>query len=458
MATRRSKALLIVGALILVLVAAGVGFLAGRSTTGGGPAGVAEQAQRYHCPMHPTYISDEPGECPICGMDFVLIEEEEGEEKVEGIPGLAAVKISTRKQQLIGVRKGRVERKDLTKVIRTVGIVEPDETRIFDVTTKISGWVEKLYVDATGEFVKQGQPLLTIYSPEVVATQRDYLLALKARDRLTRSRFPEVFNAGESLADAARERLELWDIPQSAIENIRRTGKTMRTVTLRAPSTGYVLEKNVFEGMRVTAGGGGSGMGAGSTGAMGGMASTSAAGMSGSRGLYRVADLSRVWVQADVYEYELPLVEVGQLATLTVESYPNETFSGKVSYLYPYMETRTRTMKARFEFSNPRLKLKPGMYANVELKVPLGEKLAVPEEAVLDSGTRQVVFRVLEDGYFQPRDVKLGMKVDDWYEVLSGLEEGDEIVVSGNFMIDSESRLKAALSGMGEAMPAGHQH
>ncbi|MFQ5811267.1 MAG: efflux RND transporter periplasmic adaptor subunit, partial [Armatimonadota bacterium] len=272
------------GALILVLIAVGVGILIGRATTGGGPAEVAEKAMRYHCPMHPTYTSDGPGECPICGMDLVPIEQEEAKparaategaryhcpmhptytsdkpgecpicgmtlvpieqeatgEKPEGIPGLDSVKLSLQKQQLIGVRKGRVERRDLTKIIRTVGIVETDEARVFDVTTKISGWVEKLYVDETGQYVKKGQPLLTIYSPEVVATQRDYLLALKGRERLKRSRFPEVSNAGESLADAARQRLELWDVPASEIEKVRRTGETMRTVTLRVPASGYVL-------------------------------------------------------------------------------------------------------------------------------------------------------------------------------------------------------------------------
>jgi len=379
-----------------------------------------EKTARYHCPMHPTYVSDRPGECPICGMDLVPLEEA-AEAPASTVEGLAVVKITPEKQQLIGVRTERVKYLTLDKTIRTVGMVEVDETKLTDVNTKIDGWIEELYVDYTGQLVKKGQPLLAIYSPELVATQEEYLLALRARKQLQDSPFPDIARSGDSLVEAARRRLELWDIPASEIKAIERSGEPIKTLLLFAPFTGYVMERRATEGMYVRAG----------------------------MPLYRLADLSTVWVQADIYEYELPLVKVGQHARLTVNAYPGRTFPGRVTYVYPTVEGRTRTVKVRFEFLNPQELLKPGLYANVEIRVPLGRELAVPAEAVLDSGLRQIVFVAQGEGYFEPREVKLGSRAGDYYLVLSGLEEGEEVVSSGNFLIDAESRLKAAISGMG---------
>jgi len=378
----------------------------------------------YQCPMHPTYISEEPGDCPICGMKLVPVEGTEPEE-ARGTPGLATVRITSEKQQLIGVRTGLVRYVDMEKIIRTVGRVTYAEPNVAYVTTKFEGWIEELYVDYTGKRVRKGQPLFTIYSPELVSTQEEYLLALKAQEYLTRSGFSEVSSGANNLLESTRRRLLLWDITEKDIRELERTGKPRKTLTIYSPIDGYVIHKNVFRGMKVSPG----------------------------LNLYHIVDLSTVWVEADIYEYEIPFVKVGQEATISLSYCPGETFSGKVTYIYPYLESKTRTVKVRMEFPNRDLKLKPEMYANVELKVRLGRKLAVPEEAVLNAGTRQYVFVDLGDGRFEPREVRLGPKADAYVAVLEGLREGERVVTSANFLIDSESKLRAALTAMG-----GHQH
>jgi len=412
--------------LVIVVVLVGVGGAVINNQRSGGQATeqAAKKIAKYHCPMHPTYTSDRPGDCPICGMKLVLIEDEDDESMAEmpSIEGLATIKLSDAKRQLIGVRTVEAVTIPLTKVIRTVGIIEPDETRLAEVNMKIDGWIEDLYVDYTGQLVKKGQPLLSIYSQELLATQEEYLLALRAQKRLTKSPFPEVSKNSSALVKRARQRLELWDIPDAEIRSIEKSGKPRKTLVLRAPVTGFVMHRSATEGMYVKAG----------------------------QELYKIADLSRVWVQADIYEYELGLVKVGQRAKLTVASYPDKAWYGKAAYVYPYLESQSRTAKVRFEFDNPSLKLKPNMYVNVELAILLGEQLAVPEEAVMDSGKRQIVFVDNGDGYYEPREVKVGHKVDGKVAVTYGLFEGERVVVNGNFMIDSESRLKAALRGMSD--------
>jgi len=398
----------------------------------------AKKKVRYHCPMHPTYISDRPGECPICGMTLVPIKEEKKAKKeLPGIHGLATVTLTPEKIQLIGVRTEKVKWLGSEKEIRSVGLVKADETRISTVNTKIEGWVEKLFVDFEGKPVQRGQPMLSIYSPELVSTQQEYLLALRARERLSKSPFPEVTAGGERLLEATRQRLLLWDISPAEIAKVEKSGQPLKTLTLYAPVSGFVTKKHVYAGMQV----------------MPGMA------------LYEVADLSPIWVEADIYEYEMEDVKAGQPATLTVNAFPNRQWQGRVAFIYPYLESQTRTLKVRFEFPNPGLALKPGMYANVFLKIPLGRELVVPFEAVMDTGERRIVFLDRGQGRFQPREVKLGDKVnlalsnaegEDYYVVKEGLEEGDSVVTSGNFLIDSESRLKAATKAM-EAMPE-HKH
>jgi len=359
-------------------------------------------------------------------MKGMTMESIQKEGKVQEVaPG--TVQISPERQQLIGVKIGTVEIRPLEKVIRTVGRIDYDEKRITTVSLKVGGWIEDLYVDFTGKYVRKGEPLLTLYSPELVSTQEEYLLALAAKKSLAKSSFPEVAGSGDSLAESARRRLRLWDITEEEIKNLEETGKAKRTLTLYAPFTGFVLEKSAYKGMNVIPG----------------------------IALFKLADLSVVWLYADIYEYELPFIRLGQDAAIQLSYIPGETFKGRVIYIYPSLNPEARTAKVRFEFLNPHEKLKPEMYANVDIKVHLGQKLAVSEGAIIDTGLRQMAIVDKGSGYFEPREVKVGSKVDDYYEVIKGLKAGERVVTSANFLIDSESKLKEAMGGM--SMP-GMEH
>jgi Cu(I)/Ag(I) efflux system membrane fusion protein len=352
-------------------------------------------------------------------MKSLTMESIQKEGKMEEVaPG--TVQISPERQQLIGVKFGTVEVRPLEKVIRTVGRVDYDEKRIFTISPKIGGWIEDLYVDFTGRFVSKGEPLLTLYSPELVSTQEEYLLALRAKKDLVKSPFPEVAGSGTSLAESAKRRLKLWDISDDQIKAIEESGQVKKTLTLHSPFSGFVLEKAAYKGMNV----------------MPGIA------------LYKLADLSVVWLIADIYEYEIPFIRLGQQATIQFSYLPGETFAGKATYLSPLLDPNTRTAKVRFEFPNPHGKLKPEMFANVEMKIHLGQKLAVPEGAIIDTGIRQLAIIDKGNGYFEPRDVKVGSKVEGYYEVIKGLKAGERVVTSANFLIDSESKLKEAVGGM----------
>lgn len=332
-----------------------------------------------------------------------------------------AVMVSSERQQLIGLKTGLVEYRSIERTIRTVGVVEFDERRLADVNIKIEGWIESLLVNFTGEAVKKGQPLLTIYSPDLVSTQEEYLQALRARETLAKSRFADIVSGAETLVNASRRRLQYWDISDEDIATLERTGTPRKSLTIYSPIDGVVIEKMAFRGKKVMPG----------------------------ESLYRVADLSNVWVQGEIYEYEVPVVKLGQAASVTLASYPGELFRGKVSYIYPVLTEKTRTVKVRFEFSNTKdWKLKPQMYANVELKIPFGKRLVVPDEAILDSGTQQLVFIDKGQGTFVPREVKVGARADGYTEILAGLSVGEKVVTSANFLIDSESQLKAAVGGM----------
>jgi len=343
--------------------------------------------------------------------------QKEGKMK-EVAPG--TIQITPDRQQLIGVKFGTVEMRPLEKVIRTVGRVDYDERKVVTISPKIGGWIEDLYIDFTGRFVKKGEPLLTIYSPELVSTQEEYLIALRARKDLIKSPFPEVAASGSSLAESAKRRLKFWDISDDQIKVLEESGEAKKTLTLYSPFSGFVLEKMAYKGMNV----------------MPGMA------------LFKIADLSVVWLYADIYEYELPFIRLGQQASIQLSYLPQESFTGKVIYIYPSLNPETRTAKVRFEFPNPHGKLKPEMYANVEIKVHLGRKPVVPDGAIIDTGLRQMAIVDKGNGYFEPREVKVGAKVNDYYEVISGLKIGERVVTSANFLIDSESRLKEAVGGM----------
>lgn len=332
-----------------------------------------------------------------------------------------AFRISPEKQQLIGVQYGTVENQSLSKSLRAVGRAAFDETKIVRINPKIEGWIEDVFVDFTGKLVKKGQPLLTIYSPDLVQTQEEYLLALKSRKQLSESPFGEAVNFSESLVQSARRRLELWDVTEAQIKELETRGVSSRTMTLYAPESGFVMTRNAFPKQRV-------------------MPDTE---------LYQLADLSNIWIVADIYEFEAADIKLWQPATVTFSSYPGRNFSGKITYIYPQVDNTTRTLKVRIELANKDFLLKPDMYADVTLNIGYGNRLVVPQEAVMDSGSEQLVYVSLGDGYFEPRKVQLGAKVDNKYVVIAGLKPGERVVTSGNFLVDSESKLQSAAGGMG---------
>ncbi len=338
---------------------------------------------------------------------------------------MPTVVLSPDKVQLIGVRTAVAAYHIVDRQIRTVGKVEPDETRLAFVNTKVAGWVKKLYIDYTGQNVVKGQPILSIYSPDLVTAQDEYLLALRAKAAApAKEGLEDVTASQQSLIESARRRLVLWDITEEQIMELEKSGKPQTEITLHAPLDGIVLEKMVLEGTYVTPG----------------------------MNLYRIADLSYVWIIADIYEYEAPLVKVGQEARVSFAYEPGESFTATVNYVYPVVDPITRTIKVRLAAKNPHLKLKPEMFANVEITVVSGKRLSIPTEAVLDSGLRKIVYVEKKPGVYEMRDIKLGVSGERYVEVLSGIRKGEKVVTSGNFLIDSESQLRAGPEG------GGHSH
>ena len=365
-------------------------------------------------PMDPTYVRDEPGKSPM-GMDLVPVYEEEGEEKDPA----SVIRIDPVTIQNMGVRLARVERKPLVRDIRAYGTVTYDERKIYTVNTKFNGWIEKLYVDFVGDKVKKGQPLFDIYSPELVTAQEEYLMSVQQCGSLCQSPYPSIREGAKRLIEASRTRLRYWDLTEAQIRRIEKTGKIQKTVTVYSPASGVVTEKAAFEGHYVKSG----------------------------EHQYVIADLSTVWVDVDIYEYELPWVRRGMPAEMELPYIPGRRFDGKVLYVYPFLEEKTRTAKLRLAFANHDYQLKPQMYANVYLKSTIAKHgLVIPQEAVIESGVRKVVFVSLGKGKFQPREVRIGAEVsENEYQVLSGLSKGEQIVVSAQFMLDSESRLREAI-------------
>ena len=376
----------------------------------------------WYDPMHPAYTSDQPGIAPDCGMNLVPKYADEVEAMQDRPPG--TVMLSAEKQQLIGVRTTEVRRAPLQRTIRTVGRVEPDETKIAHIHVKVPGWVEKVYVDFVGKLVRKGQPLFTFYSPDLVSTQQEYLIARRGQKRLGESTYQDVARSADSLLRAARDRLRLWDISDEQIQQLEESGQVTRTMTIYSPINGFVTHRNLYEQAYVKP----------------------------DTELYMLADLSTIWVYADIYEYEVPFVRVGQRATMQLSYFPGKSYAGRVSYIYPTLDSKTRTVRVRLDFRNPGFALKPGMFADVELKINYGTQTLIPSEAVLDSGLRQIVFVAKPGGFFEPREVQLGARLENQYIVLSGVEPGETIVTSGNFLIDSESRLSTAAGGIS------HQH
>ena len=383
-------------------------------------------------PMVPGYKSDKPGKSPFMDMELVPVYEDGStSEAAPGVEGYASITVPLQRQQAIGVQLGKAELRDLTKTIRTVGRVTFDERLMHQVHTKFEGYVERLDVDYTGKPVRRGQPLLSIYSPELLATQQEYLLAFRAREQFRDSANADVARGGTDLYEAARQRLLLWDISPDQIHELERTGTPQKALTLYSPVDGFVMTKNAVQGARVMP----------------------------SDTLFEIAGIRHVWVLADVYESEAPFVKVGQKARMSLSYLPGRTWTGTVTFIAPVLDEKSRTVKVRLEFDNPDETLKPEMYADVALERPLGRVLTVPDGAVLSTGTRSIVFVAKGNGRFEPRTVQAGANVDGLFEIRQGLEPGDEVVTQANFLIDSESRLRAALGTMappaaGTAAPA----
>lgn len=416
-----------VGTTIVILIglalALGGGYWLGRGSHDhdaqtAGTGGEIVKVQ-YTCSMHPFIIRDAPGACPICGMALTPVKATGGELGA----GTAAdgIRIDPVTLQNMGVRTEPVVKRTLQRTIRTVGLVAVADDRQYAVTTKIEGWVERLHVNQQGQVVKKGQPLLEIYSPDLVAAQQEYLLAVRNKRGLAASPYPEIAASADRLVEAARTRLRYWDIGPEQLKILERTGQVRKTLTLFSEYSGIVTNKKVLAGARIMAG----------------------------EELFEIADLSTVWVLADIYEYELPWVKVGQAVKVELP-YGGKVIDGTVTYLYPTLESETRTVKARIEVANPELELKPAMFTQVSIAAgATGETLAVPISALLNSGKGQTVFVALGEGRFAPRSVKSGLRDDDGFvQILSGLNEHEAVVVSAQFMLDSESRLREALDKM----------
>jgi Cu(I)/Ag(I) efflux system membrane fusion protein len=429
-------------------------------------AAAAEQKTTYVCPMHPSVTSDHPGDCPICGMklvkaqssgssggapkgerkiafyrspmdpkitshtprkdemgmDYVPVYEDEavqGAQSGAAVEGLAAVNIDPQRQQLIGLRTAEVTRGVVGATWRTVGKVAVDETRVHHVNIKVSGFAEHVYVDYVGKIVRRGEPLFTIYSPDLLSVQQEYLLALRTRAAL-KGGGPSS-SSGDDLVEAARERLKLWDVSQAEVERLERTGKATKTLTIYSPMSGVVTKKDLVMGHRLNEG----------------------------DMPYEITDLSKIWVLADAYESDLSRIKLGMTATLSLQAFPNRKFKGRVIFIDPILDPKTRTAKVRLEFPNPTGELRPEMFGEVTMQAKERQGLRIPADAVIDSGTKKVVFLALPEGKFQPREVHLGAVAADTVEVLSGLQAGDHVVTRANFLVDSESRLRASLASMG---------
>lgn len=381
------------------------------------PASGDRKVLYWYDPMHPAYKSDKPGIAPDCGM--TLVPKYAEDESMAKMPA-GTVTISPEKQVMAGVRTALVDRKPLGRDIRTTAQIVADETKIAHVHVKVAGYIDQVYVDFIGQLVKKGQPLFTLYSPDLVSAEDEYLIAKRGHAVLGAAPFQEVSAGAQSLLDSAQQRLKLWDISDDQIKRLDETGKASKDLTFYSPITGFVTDRKVFPQASVTP----------------------------DTELYTVSDLSTVWANADIYEYEVPFVRLGQQVSLSLSYFPGKTYKGTISYIYPTVDPQARTVKVRIQLPNPGFVLKPQMFADAQLHVDYGTKILVPQEAVLNSGTEQHVFVVHQGGMFEPRKVSVGPIVDGKAVILSGLEAGETVVVSGNFLIDSESGLKNAMSGM----------
>lgn len=432
--------------ILLLIGAVAVGFYVYRQKTQANKGSGEMQAKdSYYCPMHPQYKADKPIDCPICSMKLVKFESTpSGENKSmdsQSMPGMDmstssgassatsstsnnTIFVDPQRQQLIGVQFAKAISKPLSKEIRVVGKVSFDETKITHIHTKVTGYLENVFVDYVGKPVKKGDPLFTIYSPDLVATEQEYLLALNSNKELSKSSFEEVSFGSSSLLEATRKRLKLWDVSDKEIEELEKEGKAKRELTFYSPVDGVVTERAAYGHGRF---------------------------VNPEMDLYSIVDLSTVWIIGEVYEYEMPFVKLGQTVEIEMP-YSDKKFShiGKITYIYPSLDAKTRTAKIRIECNNPNFSFKPEMFVNMKININLGEHLVVPEDSVMDTGQQQYVFVDKGNGYFEPRLVKVGTSSDGFYVIESGLEEGEQVVTAANFILDSESRLKGAFANMGK--------
>lgn len=376
--------------------------------------------QLWTCSMHPFIVKDKPGTCPICGMELI--------KKIDGAAGgtpqtaeqkqqddmLGHVSLSPTQRVMANVATIPVERQTLNKEINAVGIVQFDQSRQAKVTAWIAGRIDKLHVNTVGAFVSKDKPVAEIYSPDLLSTQQEYLLALKSRDQLKNSPIPSISQNGEGLVASAKQRLMLFGVKESQISEMEKAGRPNIRLPIYTPLSGVVIEKNVQQGQYVNTG----------------------------DPLFSIADLSKVWVEIELYENEFTNIRIGQRVEIRSQSFPDRPFSGRISFIYPFLDPKTRTVKARVEMANPGMKLKPDMFVNAVIKIPLGSSLVVPVTAVIDTGKRRTVWVENPPGMFEPRDVQTGQQSDGSIQILSGLKRGDRVAVSGGYLIDSESQLK----------------
>ncbi len=387
-----------------------------------------------YCPMHPNVVSNAPGLCPDCNMKLVVKKEDQasGHEghanaaPAPGVPGRISISLSADKRQMIGLALSKVEKRELTNTVRTTAVVTHDETRYARVAPRFNGWVRKLHVNFTGAPVEKGQPLFTVYSPEVFSTETEYLIAWRSAQQLKADASADQRDAARSLMESARRRLQLWEIGADEIRALEQRGTASDELLFRSSIAGHVVTKTAVEGKSFMAG----------------------------ESLYEVVELSHLWLEAWVIESDLPLMKPGLQAAITFPYLGNKSFTAPITFLYPHIDPQTRRGRVRMELDNPEHLLRPDMWASVEVQIPLGEKVLIPASAVIDTGQRFVAFVDGEDQHLEPRELKVGVKTDDYYEVIEGVKDGEKVVTRALFLVDSESQLKAAIAGMG----AGGEH
>lgn len=426
---------------VLVLAAGGGGYYLWQNQKGHTETAEehAKHADEYTCPMHPFILKDSPGSCPICGMQLVK-KGKTSEADAATLEALGQISLSPTQMVISNVSTVEVVPMPLEREITAVGTVQYDQRRQAKVTAWVSGRIDRLFVNAVGDFVSKGKPVAEVYSPDLVAAQQEYLLALKSRERFKQSSIASISQGGEGLVSSAKQRLLLLGVKEKQIAALEQGGEPNIKLPVYTPLSGVVIEKLVVEGQYVNTG----------------------------DPLFSIADLSSVWVEVDVYENEFSAIKIGQRAEVTSQSYPGKTFTGRISYVYPFVDPQTRTIKVRVEIPNPGLKLKPDMFVNAVVKAPLGSALTVPVASVIDTGKRQVAWVEVKPGTFEPRDVQVGARSGDRLQVLSGLKAGEKVAASGAYLIDSEAQLKGGgggHAGHGEQQsgqpspqaPAGHE-